>query len=329
LRIESDGSFRHFAIDSQSVESFINLEDLGLFAFEEGFSRPDWSAISAAIKQSSGAADLHGAWTEVGRQWAERVRSDLGGDYRVKESFRFFLLTDLEPGIARDILAFAERAAEAIRSRLGDAAWITGNGKHVIFIFSDEDDYYQYVSYFHRDGTHPTSGGCLISRGYCHIAMPHHPDHCRQTIAHELLHNYVAHLRLPLWLNEGLAQSCERAIAGNKRPLLDHDLREEHFEFWNPENIQEFWAGISFRKPGDSNKLSYSLAEILVGLMSEARGDWRAFVKAAEWRDAGQTASLEHLGADLGDVAATFLGEGDWRPNRKAIASLVEQSRKQ
>src|SRR5579864_1909208 len=106
------------------------------------------------------------------------------------------------------------------------------------------------------------------------------------------------------------------------RPLLDHELNDRHMAFWNPQNIQEFWTGISFQKPGDSNELSYSLAEILLNLLSEYRGDWGGFIKNADWRDAGQTAAIDFLNADLGKVAATFLGEGDWRPGRKEMVVL-------
>jgi hypothetical protein len=172
------------------------------------------------------------------------------------------------------------------------------------------------------------SGGCLLAKGYVHIAAPYEPFGLRPMLAHELTHNCVVHLKLPLWLNEGLAMLFQRAVAGMRRPLLDYELKERHLAFWNPENIQEFWSGISFRKPGDSNELSYSLAEIVLTLLLEQRGDWGAFLKQAEWGDAGQTAAMDCLGTDLGNVMATFLGEGDWRPRRKAMVTLWESNKK-
>ena len=120
----------------------------------------------------------------------------------------------------------------------------------------------------------------------------------------------------------------QRAIAGRRRPVLDYELKERHLAFWNPENIQEFWSGISFQKPGDSNELSYSLAEIILTLLLEQPGDWGTFLKQAQWGDAGQTAAIECLGTDLGVVMATILGEGDWRPRRKAMVMLWELSKK-
>ena len=71
----------------------------------------------------------------------------------------------------------------------------------------------------------------------------------RQGLAHELAHNSVVHLPLPAWLNEGLAILVERAAGYVQRPILDHELRERHLSFWNPGNIQKFWAGDSFQEP--------------------------------------------------------------------------------
>jgi hypothetical protein len=129
-------------------------------------------------------------------------------------------------------------------------------------------------------------------------------------------------------LNEGLAMKFQRTIAGTPRPVFDYELKERHLAFWNPETIQEFWSGISFQKPGDPNELSYSLAEIMLTLLLEQPGDWGAFLKQAQWGDAGQTAAIERLGTDLGVVMSTFLGEGDWRPRRKAMVTLWELSKK-
>ena len=71
--------------------------------------------------------------------------------------------------------------------------------------------------------------------------------------------------------------------------------------------------------------MSYSLGEILVNLLSEKWTDIPEFVKAADWRDGGQDAALSLLNKDLGEVMGGFLGEGNWRPQRKAIAEYLKQ----
>jgi len=304
----------------------VDLDELdGAFVFSEGYSRPNWKVIGEAIKQAASTEDLPDAWTEAALQWVEQVRSDLGGEYRVMSSTEFILLHALDRAAAARILALAERILEHICLALKDAVWKSGYGKHVILLFTDPDDYYQYVSYFYPEGIHPTSGGCLIYKGYVHIAMPYFEGRAVQrTLTHELVHNSLVHLPLPLWLNEGVALVLDRTATDWKRPILDHDLRDDHLAFWNSENIQRFWSGVSFGEPGDSHKLSYSLAEILVNLLLGFSKDFVAFVKQAHRNDAGQTAALDALQADLGQTVATFLGPGNWRPNRKAIVHLWE-----
>jgi hypothetical protein len=258
-----------------------------------------------------------------------QLRFELGGDYQISESRRFFLLAPVDAMMRKKILDFSENTLMQIRERLQSAAWNPEHGKHVILLFAEEDDYYQYISYFYHAGSHAKSGGCLIHKDYVHIAVPYDPRSLRETLAHELTHNCVVHLELPIWLNEGLATTLQHIVATRHEPLLDHELRERHLAFWNEGNIQEFWTGLSWRKAGDSNELSYSLAEIILHLLSERTGDWGAFVKQADWRDAGQTASLQCLEADLGEIMGTFLGPGEWRPRRKAMVDLWKARKKE
>jgi hypothetical protein len=299
----------------------------GAFNFEEGFSRPDWRLISKEIKKAE-LLDENAAWREAVRQWMVQLQSDLGGDYQFSESPQFFVLAPLSAETRTKIIDFSESVLLQIRDRLADAAWKPKHGKQVILLFAEDDDYYQYVSHFYPAGTHPQSGGCLLHKDYVHIAAPYEPWSIRRTLAHELTHNLVVHLRLPLWLNEGLAKFFEHTVAPSRGPMLDSEIRDKHLAFWNEQNIQEFWAGVSWQKPGDSNELSYNLAEIFLNLLFEGRADWGAFLKQAQWADAGQTAALECFGVDLGQVAATFLGPGDWRPRRKAMVALWEARRK-
>ena len=316
-RIAGDADWHPTLIDLNQVE--------GAFVFREGYSRPDWKIIGEAIRKTVSSDRVSEGWTEAAVQWARQVGADLGEAYQARWSREFILLSALEPAAANALLAFAEETLEKIYGLLQDAAWRSGHGKHVIFLFAEDDDYYQYVSDFYADGVHPTSGGCLIHRGYVHIAMPYLDGrHVRRALAHELMHNCVVHLRLPVWLNEGLAVVFDRTVAQGRQPILDHELRDRHLAFWNAGRIQTFWAGVSFGEPGDSNELSYSLAEILVNLLLSQSQGFGEFVKHADWHDAGQTAALDVLGSDLGQIAATFLGEGNWRPNRKAIGMLLE-----
>jgi hypothetical protein len=143
-----------------------------------------------------------------------------------------------------------------------------------------------------------------------------------------LAHDAVAHLSLPKWLNEGLAVTLERDIMPNYGgQILTAELADHHHVFWDEQNIQSFWAGGSFHKAGETSELSYNLAEVLLALIFECADQktFCAFVTEATYADGGQTAALDILNIDLGDLAATFLGLGSWRPNRKAMVASWEQ----
>jgi hypothetical protein len=169
------------------------------------------------------------------------------------------------------------------------------------------------------------SGGIFIRRGYAHIALPYGDTLTAQhTLAHELAHNLLCHLPMPLWLNEGLAVTIERQMT-RRSFTLDRDLADRHRNYWSEENIQSFWSGRSYDEPGDGSQLSYSLGEILVALLAEQGPAFAEFVKAADWRDGGQDAAVNFLGKGLEEVLTGFLGPGDWRPQRKAIRELLEQ----
>jgi hypothetical protein len=321
----------------------------GAFKFETGFHRPDWIAIGEWINRNVHGEERQEAWNEAVLQWLELLRQDLGGDYFILQSRQTFLLSEQPRATARWLLDYASRVVDTVEENLGAIAWQGSFGKDVVLVFSDEDDYYQYLAYHSPDGEQAASGGVCIHSGYTHIAFPWRDAfEAANTLVHELTHDCLASLPLPLWLNEGIAVTLQKLVAPPSRPIgqSEHEalfsaaidwrapimwdeLAERHFEYWNEETIQAFWAGPSFFKPGDASELSYSLAEVLVKLLGERgnRNSFLAFVEAAQQEDAGQTASMEILGTDLGDVAGAFLGEGNWRPRRKALVECWNDPR--
>jgi hypothetical protein len=289
----------------------------------EGFSRPNWDAIRTFIQQRVSAEDLFAAWDFAARLWLRQLCKDLGGEARVYRSAHFLCVSDVPPATTQTLLMFAESVLTVIRNDLQTAAWTGYHGRHVVLFFCDQEDYYAYISFFHREGLNPLSGGVFLGDGYAHVALPFvNPRYAEHTIIHELVHNLLAHLRLPLWLNEGLAMVIERSIE-RRRFLLDQEVVERHSRQWTEKTIQTFWAGTSFYVPGESNELSYGLAEILVTLLWEKGSAFIEFTKHADWRDAGQDAAIRILATDLGDLVGGFLGPGTWRPQRKAIAELL------
>ncbi len=288
------------------------------FSEELGFPRPDWQAVSGWMQAQVGQADLHASWQQAARHWLTRLRNGLGGKYAMAESAHFHLLSELELSQQDEQLKFLETIRIRLLDTLGDIAWAPGTGKHVVLRFTEQDDYFAYLSYFYPDGNYATSGGVLLSRGYVHVAYPAATaNYERAVLAHELTHNLLCHLPLPRWLDEMLAMLFQAQIANGGAPAMNAELAEQHYAFWDASRIQQFWRGELFRTE-EGQELSYGLAGVLqVLILTDLRPSpekFRRFVLRAKWHDAGALAAREELGIKLGDLVGRFLGSGDWSP---------------
>jgi hypothetical protein len=315
--------------------------------FADGFHRVNWELVHGWIDgHVDTGGDIEKIWDEAALLWVNQLREDIGGDYVVFKSKQTILLCDQAKDVAEWLLNYAGRAAATIKEHLGETAWQGAFGRDVVLVFSDEDDYYHYLAYHSLDGEQAASAGVCIHSGYTHIALPWRDAFdAANAIVHELTHDCLSHLPLPLWLNEGVAVTLQKSVAPPTRglgqsdqdalfaaaiswkaPIMWDELAERHLEFWTEERIQSFWAGTAFFEPGEANELSYSLAEVFLKLITERtdRESFRAFLEAAHQQDAGQTAAIDILKTDLGDVAGTFLGKGNWRPQRKAMMACWE-----
>ena len=292
------------------------------FPEADGFPRPAWPAIRAWIKQNVAADQVEAAWQAIVLDWLDRLRERLGPTYAVAESEHFQLLADLDSKGSRHLLEFLEKSRARMLRELGDLSPGLTYGKHVVLRFGEQDDYYCYVSYFDPDGEYAgSSGRFLRGPGYSHIAYPHQVQTGADShiLVHELTHNLLARLPLPLWLNEALAMAFEADITGYGLPLVTRELAAEHAAYWNARTIQEFWSGRSFASV-EGQTLSYSLARIFLNLIATdlrpTPGQFRGFLLQANRADGGRSAAQATLDLDLADLVATFLGPGDWEPRR-------------
>ncbi|MDR0769945.1 MAG: hypothetical protein LBE75_01910 [Burkholderiales bacterium] len=83
-------------------------------------------------------------------------------------------------------------------------------------------------------------------------------------------------------------------------------MQEKHMRFWGGAEIQEFWSGKSFSRPGDAQELSYDLARILVEQLARDWDRFRQFALEADWRDGGARAARETFGISLGAWIASM-----------------------
>jgi hypothetical protein len=119
-----------------------------------------------------------------------------------------------------------------------------------------------------------------------------------------------------MWLNEGVTQILEDMIVDVSTFQMNSYIKEEHRTFWNEATIDEFWSGASFYRADDGQRLSYSLAEVLVrNMISDFGKKFNRFLVAAHRDDAGNAAAREVFGVSLGDRMAQFLGPGNWQPS--------------
>lgn len=285
--------------------------------------RPDWNEVALRIGDSLDHEDLHSEWSKECEKWLESIVSELGKDYRVEKSPNFSIMSNESERYVHVFSEFLERTLKRILSTLDGIASDKGYGKHVAMIFQDIDQYYEYVGmFFPAEGEFGLSSGMYINEGYGHFVFPSQEiDYIEPIAVHELTHACLAHLPIPLWLNEGIAVLMEDVLAGN-RLFLDKEMAQRHQKYWNEETIQGFWSGESFVAIDEGQELSYHLAHILTRNISQDFTAFAKFSNSANYEDAGKMAAQEFLGLSLTQIVGSFLGEGSWQPDDKLNARL-------
>jgi hypothetical protein len=286
-----------------------------------GFPMLDWKAARAWVDAFPDAEGKAAAWSACEQGWLAHLRDGLGASYRLDETAGVAIVSSLEPKLAAKTLEFMELTLKRITRVLEGIAQVPEWGKDILIVFDDQDTYYRYASQFYPDkGEFAFSSGMYLNRDCTHFITT--KDDLRTiepVIAHEMTHACVAHLPLPLWLNEGLAVNTEHRLVGPGSPL--HTAKEiyaMHRKFWGEGEIQEFWSGHSYDRTDDGNMLSYDLGRVLVEQISSDWPRFREFVLAAHFEDAGAASAQAHLGLDLGTAVAAMLEVKDsaaCRPN--------------
>ncbi|WP_049721470.1 gluzincin family metallopeptidase [Gilvimarinus polysaccharolyticus] len=278
--------------------------------------KPDWNAVTLRIGGDLSHDDLHSEWSKECTKWLESIANEFGNDYRIEESQNFSIMSNESERYIHVFSRFLERTLKRILNTLDGVASDDGYGKHVALIFQDVDQYYEYIGMFFPDeGEFGLSSGMYINEGYGHFVFPSQDiDYAEPIAVHELTHACLAHLPIPLWLNEGIAVLMEDVLAGNHL-FLDKEIVGRHHKYWNEETIQGFWSGESFFAIDEGQELSYNLAHILARNISQDYAAFAKFSNSANYADAGELAAQEFLGLSLTQIVGSFLGEGSWQPD--------------
>ena len=294
------------------------------FAIIEGFPRPNWETINNHVSNNIIEKDENDLWCDIATIWVNKIKAVLSPKYSIYESRNFLLLTAENINFSKSLLNFLDITLSKILKTLNGIASDDGYGKYVVIIFDNLDLYYSYISYFYPDeGEFASSGGVYLNKGYGHFVFPHQEIFFAQSVAsHELCHALLAHLPLPLWLNEGITVNIEKMIMGTSTPLMDHVMIKEHMDFWDEDKIQEFWSGESFSRPDDGQHLSYHLAQFLVQSLSKEYRTFKDFILQADYPDGGESAANTVYNNSLGYLVEGLLGNGDWAPNRTLLEEI-------
>lgn len=309
-------------------QEVVHLEDRNdWYRNREGFPRAQWESIQEYIRIHHPGSDHAETQRQAIRNWLGRVQSALraeGAAIAVIESRDAIVLGNGNGDSLKHLLKTADMIKRRIWETLGDVAWEMPAKRLVVLDFPSQDAYYRYVSHFYDDGEYAGSGGMAIHDGQSHIALPNLSalsfDGTTATLAHEAAHIALSHLSIPNWLNEAIAMHFETLIGGNFGDSA-HELEETSRlqRYWTPESIQQFWSGDAFFSAHDrDNEMAYALSRVLFNLLhtrvKPTPGDFRNFVRTANRADAGEEAAMCSFGVSLGDLAATFLGPGNWEP---------------
>jgi hypothetical protein len=303
------------AIEHAECGSFPVLEHL-----KDGNGTPilDWKALD---RWAGGNREA----IERGRRaWLLHFRDAMPQSAHLHETSDAWVLSAFPPATARAAALYVANTRERIARLLDGIVKFPVGARSILVVLNNLDEYYSYVSnYYPEDGEFAFSGGMYINYGCPHFVTVHSPlSDLEPVIAHEMTHSALAHLALPMWLDEGIAVTTEHQVSvSHRHPRHAVEMLGRHLAFWNAERMQEFWTGKSFNRTDDGNALSYDLARNIVGLLGREWPTFIRFVCGARRDDGGAAAALAELKLDLGDIAAAALNvnrQAGWSPNARA-----------
>jgi hypothetical protein len=316
-----------FVFPDEPLEPLPEYPELGLtFTFVEGLPQPIWEGVLERHPIDGDPQELMRVYSEAATRWLETLQSYLPLPHRVTMSENFAILSPQDDEQSVRIIRTAERYRTHILKLLDGAARDEGYGPHVALVFDGHEVYYRYVAAFFSEGEYGASGGIMLNRGYAHVALPLVKQQWHATLAHELTHVFLHHLRLPAWLDEGITQWVESTVAETNHFAPSHASMRKQREFWNGIGLQEFWTGASFFRVDDGQKHSYELAEILVrNLHARSKQQLADLLNHADAGDAGSGALRASYRLSLGELIAEVLGPGEWEP-RLPVVPATEDS---
>ena len=153
------------------------------------------------------------------RAWLLHFRDSMPPPAHLHETRDAWVLSPFQPSTARRAASYVAATRERIAKLLSGIARFPAGARSILVVFNNLDEYYEYVSNYYPDtGEFAFSGGMFIDRGCPHFVTVVSPlSDLEPVIAHEMTHSALAHLSLPLWLDEGIAVTTEHQVSVSRR----------------------------------------------------------------------------------------------------------------
>jgi hypothetical protein len=146
----------------------------------------------------------------------------------------------------------------------------------------------------------------------------------KDVLPHELAHAHVGNLRLPTWLNEGVAQMVERRWKYD----FEAELASHAKLFWRTRTLDRFWTGQAFHLPRVREEIAfaYVFAELLTReIRKVGEQAFREFLASADAQDAGEAGCKSVYGFGLSGWVQRLIGQGEWAPVPEAEVVTEEE----
>lgn len=285
----------------------------------------DWPAAAAWTAGFDDAAHRAQAVVACQQAWLQQFALALGQPYHVLHQDRAWVLSTLEPKLAKTAADYINRCRQRILRLLPGAADPNADRHYLLVVLDDESTYYRYLELCSGAQAQVASSGVYFPTPLGGYFMTLKDDLLRTEpiIAHEMTHAAVSHLHLPLWLDEGLAVNTEYRLL-NVEVRRDKTQHHGRKQTWDAHTIQWFWFGEAFHHP-DLVSQAYELAQVLVELLAKDWPRFAAFLQQADRDDGGAAAAAAVLGVDLPRFVSDLLEApytSAWQPHREQRPDL-------
>jgi hypothetical protein len=296
------------------------------------FPMAEWPAITAHINKQPQtdrsrlwhSAALH--WAELSRQVLKKfVDSDASKviPYRLGQSARFIVLERSQPGAETRWPLFGEWVLNNVLPLLAPIAIVPPWPIVGIFVHNALTLDQYCTAHTQKNSLLP--GGCYLEGSNIppHIALLGAMDllNLRVVFSHETIHALIHHLRMPLWLEEGICRHLESESLRihNLIYLSEHNFRRN--EHWQAHGLETFWSGACFGNLGAHE--AYGLAgRIVRRLLQSGPQSFFKFTRLAKREDAGEAACRGVYGVSIKTIAGEMIGNQQHLPTSPPSSPL-------